>query len=359
MLNPARRAIVAAVGAALICVAAPIAAQDSATAAALFDKGLAEMQAGHFTAACPAFAESYRLDPQPGALFTLAECEAKAGKLASAVIRYDEYLELFSRMTPAQRTGQRGRDKIATEQRQKLSPQVPQLTLTLPAGAPAGILVKRDGQALASVALGTALPVDPGEHVISTTVPGGPEHQQRVTLAAGDKKSMELEIELPSSPAASSAPAAASSSSAPPSASPPTSASAPPSSASGPTPQPRVPVSKGSASPWAYVAGGIGLAGVAVGTVTGLMAVGKKSIVNDNCKDLQCSAKGMDAVDSGRNLALVSTIGFGVGAAGLVTGVVLLMVGGDKGPEKNGSFVRPLIASPTGNDALLGVRGTW
>src|SRR5438477_5379956 len=86
-------------------------AQDLAAAEALFNKGLADMQAGHYDTGCPSIAESYRLDPRPGTLFTLAECEAKGGKLATAVARYEDYLQLFARLTPDQQAKQKGRER--------------------------------------------------------------------------------------------------------------------------------------------------------------------------------------------------------------------------------------------------------
>ena len=63
-------------------------AQDSVTSDALFQKGIDDLAAGRYDIACPAIAESLRLDPRPGTLFTLAECYSKAGKVASAVVRY-------------------------------------------------------------------------------------------------------------------------------------------------------------------------------------------------------------------------------------------------------------------------------
>ena len=56
-------------------------------AKALFDRGVEQLEAGHFNRACPAIEKSYQLDPRPGTLFTLAECEAKRGRLATAVQR--------------------------------------------------------------------------------------------------------------------------------------------------------------------------------------------------------------------------------------------------------------------------------
>ena len=55
----------------MTAIAAPAAAQDVASAEALFDRGLAGMRAGNYEVGCPALSESYRLDPRPGTLFTL------------------------------------------------------------------------------------------------------------------------------------------------------------------------------------------------------------------------------------------------------------------------------------------------
>ncbi|HQP35752.1 MAG TPA: hypothetical protein PLI95_11240 [Polyangiaceae bacterium] len=355
------RAFAAALGLVCLVGATPLLAQDSATAAALFDKGLSEMQAGRFDAACPALAESYRLDPQPGALFTLAECLAKGGKVASASARYDEYLELYARMTVAQQVGQRGRDKIANQQKQALQPRIPLLTLTLPKDAPAGTRVKRDGILLNEPAIGTPLPVDPGEHVIATTVPGGPEHVQKLTIAEAEKREVTLEIELPpATPVASTEPPtgpAASAAAVPTSTASATPAVAPPHDTHGASVQP----SSGAGRTWGWVSLGVGVAGLAVGSVGGVLALQKKSDVDDECKDTACSRDGMSAVNSGRDMALASTIGFGVGAVGLVTGIVLLATSGSGSKEsKSGKAGWHPVATTTGTrDAMIGVRGTW
>ena len=100
-------------------------AEDLAAADALFKKGLVDMEAGRYDAACPAIGESMRLDPRPGTLFTLAECEGKAGKIATAVARYEDYLQLFARLTPQQQKKQLGREQIAAERKQALSRRAP------------------------------------------------------------------------------------------------------------------------------------------------------------------------------------------------------------------------------------------
>lgn len=49
-------------------------AQGVDAATTLFNTGLVEMEAGRFSAGCPALAESQRLDPRAGRLFTLSRC---------------------------------------------------------------------------------------------------------------------------------------------------------------------------------------------------------------------------------------------------------------------------------------------
>ena len=60
-------------------------AQDVAAADALFNKAIVDMDAGRYDAACPALTESHRLDPRSGTLFAVATCNAKAGKIATAL----------------------------------------------------------------------------------------------------------------------------------------------------------------------------------------------------------------------------------------------------------------------------------
>src|SRR5262245_43916079 len=104
-------------------------------AEALFDKGVADMEAKRFDEACPAIEQSYQLDPRLGTLFTLAECEAARGRIATAVGRYDEYLELFAALPPDKQAKQRDREKTSRAQKAALRPLAPILTLKLPPAA--------------------------------------------------------------------------------------------------------------------------------------------------------------------------------------------------------------------------------
>src|SRR5580700_6837901 len=124
----------------VIFLAAPARADDPAAAKVLFDRGLDEMKQGHYAAACTAISESFEKNPLPGALFTLAECEAKRGRVATAVKRYEAYLALFAQLPRDKQAKQHGRDALSTTQIGALSPLVPKVTIALGAAPPAGVV---------------------------------------------------------------------------------------------------------------------------------------------------------------------------------------------------------------------------
>jgi hypothetical protein len=309
---------------------APAARAQGGTPQAQFDYGLSEMEAGRYATGCPALAESYRLDPHPGVLFTLAECENHAGKLASALTHYDAYRDLFAHMSDAEKARQRGRDRVAAVQRDKLAPDVPQLSIALPRSAPAGTTVTRDGVVLGAPSLGVAAPVDPGDHVVVARTPDGVAHETRVTLARGQQRSVVVDLTAPAPVSAAGMPALP------------------------PVPDTAV-ASTTTASPvrpWAWIVGAAGLAGVVVGSVAGALVLSDKSTIDAGCHpDRSCNPQGLDAADRAHTMGLVSDVGFAVGGAGLVAAAVLFLVSPSRA-------VQP-VADVQPRAGFVGVRATW
>jgi hypothetical protein len=340
-----------------LAVASSAVAQDIAAADALFNRGVTEMKAENYKKGCPLIAESLRVDPQPGTLFTLSQCEVKWGRIATAVVRLDEYLQLYDRLTPDQKAQQVSRLKVAKEQREKLALEVPELTLSLPPGAPAGTVVRRDDAVVASAALGLGLPVDPGEHVVSTLAPGGALWEQRFTIAGGEKKPLVLEVKT--APPVEARPAVVTPVATP---EPPKQALPPVEAGAGPSKR-RVA---------AYVIGGVGIAGLAVGGVMGGLALGKKSIIDASCgvgknpkdptDELFCKPDGLTAVDAVKPLGLGSTIGFAVGLAGVGTAIVMILTEPKKATPVTGArtpWISASVLSAGPGGALVGAHGSW
>jgi hypothetical protein len=344
-----RRASIGAllVGLAWAMSASSAFAQDAATAEALFRKGLDDMEAGQYARGCPALGESYRLDPRPGTLFTLAECEAKGGLLASAVAHYGDYLALFARMPGEQRARQQGRDVIAQRQIADLEALVPHLIVVVPADAPAGTIVRRDGVMLGTPSWGIALPVNPGDHELATKAPRGDLTVTRVSIARGETKRVEVLVaQPPPAPSEETVPARRTPAN-PPAVVP---MNAPASDSTRDT------GAVGSRRVWTYILGGLAIEGFAVGTAAGILAWDKKRVIDRECDGSECSPVGLDAADTARSLGTLSTVSFGVGAASLV-GAWVLWATEPATPSAANTHLQPVVAADGRSGGFVGVRG--
>jgi hypothetical protein len=336
-------------------MAAPAAAQEAESAEALFDRGVADMEAGRYEKACPAIKESQRLDPRPGTLFTLAECEAKRGRSATALGHYRDYLALYPKLLPEQQEKHKKREGIARAQQAALELEVPALTLSLSPSAPRGTVVTRDGVVVAEAGLGVAVSIDPGEHVVSVQAPGAPAIMRRVVLGPGDRKQILLDDKPPPAPPVV-APV--------------------PRPAPGPRPVPMVPPPQpdvGGQSRLrvaAFVTGGVGVAGVVAGAVLGGLALQKKNETASGCNvkgnPMDCHHEAATIRFGALDLANGSTAAFAVGGAALATGTVLLILAprrkdADKSRAAAGStrWVGAGALALDGTGAVAGVRGGW
>jgi hypothetical protein len=81
--------------------------------------------------------------------------------------------------------------------------------------------------------------------------------------------------------------------------------------------------------PWrvpAIVGFGIGAAGIALGSATGVIAMNQTSAIRARCGGDSCPASEADAVSAAKGMATASTVGFALAGAGVATGVILLVV---------------------------------
>jgi hypothetical protein len=165
-------------------------------AEALFRSGLRDMLAGRYEQGCPDLRESFRLDPRPGTLFTLAECEAKAGRIATAVALYGDFLTSVDGLPPSARTRHKDRVAVARTEKAALEPDVPSLTVRLAEGSAAAAIIRRDGVVLDKTTLGASTPIDPGEHTFEVEV-GSSKKQQSLTIGRREQKEIVLDATLP------------------------------------------------------------------------------------------------------------------------------------------------------------------
>jgi hypothetical protein len=303
---------------AIACVANAASAQnEEAASAAQFDRGLAAMKAGRYSVACPALAESQRLDPRLGTLFTLASCEAAWGKVASAMAHFDDYLSAYDRLPSDQKVRQRGRNVVAAQQMKALKHKVPTVVFTMPSDAPRGTTVKCDGTTLGAPSLGIALPMDPGKHTVVVTNDDG-ELTSELEVAMGDKKTFALTLPPHKEKPAPEGPTVA----------------AP--LAPNPTPPP-----SGGGRGWAWALVAIGGAGIVGGAVTGGIVFGEKPTIDQNCPSLQCNDTGLSALSTARTLGIVSDVAFAVGGVSLLVGFIVLVTAPSHPRATTGLVARP------------------
>jgi hypothetical protein len=279
----------------LVASSASAGERDPAAAEALYRQGREAATRGDLARACALFAESDRLDPAPGTVLNLADCEEKRGHVARA-------WELFIRANAMLGRGDERR-AYSVKRAAALEARVPHVVVTLAGDAPAGATVYRDDVALGAGALGARIPVDPGEHAIVVRAPSRADATVRFSLKEGEERALVVSAgaERPDAPA--------------------------PSPGSAPS-RPEEEAREARPPTWrtvGFIAGGLGLAGLVVGATAGLMTIDKASTFRDHCHPYGCDRQGLDAASSGKTLALTSDLGFAFGAVGLAAGAYLLL----------------------------------
>jgi hypothetical protein len=151
---------------------AELASHDSAKQ--LVEAARALMAGRHYDAACSKLEASEALDPALATQFQLASCYETAGKTASA-------FRQFRRILTAAGDGDTAElRRIAQQHVHALEPRLSYLVVDTWRGRL--IDVRRDGIPIAQAALGTALPLDPGPHIIEASAPGKLNWSTRIVL---------------------------------------------------------------------------------------------------------------------------------------------------------------------------------
>jgi hypothetical protein len=178
-------------------------AQQSAMAEQLFREGRELLQGGQVETALAKFEASQQLDPSLGTLLNLADCLEKLGRTASA----------WARFTEAEQTARLEKDRIretaAGEHARALEAKLIRLRIVVDPLAPADLKVELDGKTLATALLGTAMPVDPGEHRVVGRAAGKRDWTNNLRLTIPGETAVITIAELLPEPAAAAAPAAA------------------------------------------------------------------------------------------------------------------------------------------------------
>ncbi len=294
-------------------------AAQKAAAESLFDDALKAMKSGRYADACPKLEESERIDPGIGTLLYLGECYEKTGRSASAWATFREAA------SSAQAKGEADRARIASARADRLQAGLSKLTISVaPETAQLPSLrILRDTAVVESSLYGIAIPVDPGKYRISASAEGYESFQTELEVQAnGDAKSVQIPALKPASTAQAGAlqtsppPPATSSGSSPIT----TSIASPPNNDTGTT-------APNGLRTAALVSGAVGIVGLGVGSYFGVRAISKNNDAETYCPagDKCGDQRGVDLTTQAKHAAVASNIFMTVGAAFVVTGVVLYL----------------------------------
>ncbi|HEX4335389.1 MAG TPA: hypothetical protein VH062_05715 [Polyangiaceae bacterium] len=299
-------------------------AADTAAARSLAVDGVKLAQAGKCDDAVDKLERAEKLHHAPIVLANLGECRVTQGHLVDGTEMLRRVLREPLPDHPSPTLSKAYEHAQATLD--ATTPKIGRLTISLTGQGDAQPTVTVDGEPVSAALLGADRPTDPGEHAVEATATGFLKATAKVTLGEGERKSIKLDLEHDP---AYVAPAAVEEA---PRAAPVESAPAParpmPTAASVDTDTPP-PVHSSANHTAAYVSWIVGGAALAVGGGFGIAAMSGKSDLDKQCNGNACPAAAQSKLDAARRNGTIATIGFGVGAAGVALGTVLLFtVGG-------------------------------
>ena len=285
-------------------VARPAAAEDNhERAVAAFQAARAAIAAGDCVSAIPKLEESLAYEPSVGAHLSIADCYEQVD-LVAAWRKLQEAAELAAARNDP-------REGIARDRAAALEPRLSMLHFAYaPAGTDlSGLAVRVDGVLEPLLRQRASIPTTPGAHDIEVSLPHKKTWRGRIVARSAGTV---IEVDVPVEDDVAT--------------------SLPPPDTTGILRSPARPPDESSRGGAQRVAalgvGGAGLAGIGVGAVFGVIALSDNAKLRDACGgDIhRClpGAPNVTSLQSGaRTAATVSTVGFIVGGAALVTAVVL------------------------------------
>lgn len=282
-----------------------------AAAATTFEAANKLFDAGRFEEAITAFRASYDIVRSPNSVLMVARCQRELGRLGEAYANYKSALadaERIAKTVPKyDDTTQAAREELAS-----LRSQVALLTVSV-SGAQDDSEVRVADQKIPVAQLSEPIALKPGEYDVSARSASGQLVTKHISLAAGAEQSVALDLSATPAPqaAATTAPA--------------------------PTDTTTVKASASGSHALAYVAGGVGVVGLAAFGVFGSMANSKYDSLDSKCPGGTCPPGTQNDIDKGKQYQLFANVGLVVGVVGVGAGITLFALGGGSSHERSAS----------------------
>jgi hypothetical protein len=235
-----------------------------------------------------------------------------AAAVHQLILARETYLKLtHEQLAPDAPTAFRDAQRAATDELSALEPRIPKLKLELQGSPSSAAQITVDGHALPSAFVGTAIPIDPGEHRIKATAPNMKPVEVVVNVAESSEQLATLKLEP--------APNAVTGNAVPP----PNSASA---NGSGSKPTNYLRIAS-------YAAAGVGVLGLGAGTYFAFRAKSKGDDADGLYTSYKCpkcsAAQKQEVIDLDNASASAKTksaVGFVTGGVGIAAAVTLFVL---------------------------------
>lgn len=313
-------------------------AEKIATARALGIEGVTLADAGKCVEAVDRLTRAEALHHAPTTLERLAECHVQLGHFVLGTEMLQRVVhEPLAPNAPAPFVAAQARASTVLE---RALPRIGSLKIHVEGPAPAleGVTVRIDGELVAAAMLDVDRPTDPGDHAVEATAKERVPASTSTKVAEGGHQTVTLTLQ----------PAVVSGQPTPP---PPTSSAVVP-----PPPPPPTEQTGGSSSWIGWAIGGVGVAGLAVGTVFGVKTFSDKSTLRAECTGTRCPSSASGDIGDASRDSTIANVAIGAGAALVVGGVVLLLVHPGAAPPSPPAQAR---VTPDVGPGWAGIEGTF
>jgi len=287
-----------------------------------FMKGRDLFTAKKWDEALAEFRGSLDIVASPNTRLFVARCLREQGKFVEAYVEFGrtevEAKELAQQDARYTKTGE-----SAVEERKLIEPKLGFVTVTVQNPAENTVL-KIGGEEYKRAQWAEPAPVMPGTSEVIADTPGHEPVKKSVTLNAGEKTAITIDAG-----AAAVVP--------------------PP---GGGVPEKPKDTGGGDYRTYAYIAGGVGAAGLIAFGVFGGLAASRYSTIKDECGSRPCPESKRDLVEGGQTYQTVANISLVVGIIGVGAGVTLFVLSKPKSPSEG-------TTSAVVGPSYLGLQGTF
>jgi hypothetical protein len=293
--------------------------QDVSEAKARFEKGSGLFKSGKYAQAMEEFRASYGRVASPNSHLYIARCLMNLGQTVDAYLEYDKVAA--EAQTAGEKYAQTG--ETAKTERDELAPKLALVTVDVTTREP-GAKLTVGGKEVPEDHWGKPFPAAPGAVEVSLQAPSKAPATQSVNVAAGQSQSVTI----------------------------------------GFTSATTSPVEGGTSSSGggmngmrvgAFVAGGVGVAGLVTFAVAGSMSNATYKDLQNACGNGPCPQSRADDVSRGKTQQTLANVGLVVGAVGVAAGATLFVLSLRGGKKAEATGKTELVVGPT----YLGARGTF